>query len=160
MWHFLVHVSLLALTFPMVVHPQESFRVMLVAISVKDLDSTATWYHKYLGFNLMDKKDFPDNNVTVAILENNSVRIELVQHKESVAPSKLIPKLANPALIQGYGKVAYDVADIEQIVRTMKSDSVTFVHNLRDVDRGTFVGYKSCIVLDNNGNWVQLYQKK
>ncbi len=66
----------------------------------------------------------------------------------------------HPDLIQGYGKVGYEVADIERVVRIMKADNVRFVYDLRESSGKEFAQYRNCIVLDNNGNWVQLYQKK
>ncbi len=145
---------------PSALRSQESVTVPLIAISVRDIDSTTAWYGKYLGFTQIDKKDFPDYKMSIVILQKESVRLELVQHKESVPVSSLLPKLDNPALIQGYGKVAYEVNNIEQIVRMMKADSVRFILELQDDDIKSFEGYKSCIVLDNNGNWVQLFQRK
>jgi catechol 2,3-dioxygenase-like lactoylglutathione lyase family enzyme len=142
------------------VHPAEDFRILLVAISVKDLDSSVGWYQKYLGFALADKRSFPGDRVSLALLRRGTARIELVRHDQSVAPSTLVPNLDNPALIQGYGKVAYEVTDIENIVSLMKADGVKFVLDLRDSTTKDFMGYRYCIVIDNSGNWVQLYQNK
>lgn len=146
--------------FPAGLQSVEEFRIALVSISVHDIDASVEWYRKYLGFVLSDKRAFPENNVTIALLKKAQVRIELVRHAESVAPSTLVPGLENPALIRGYGKVAYEVVDIENIVKLMNADGVKFVLGLRDSTVTEFLGYKSCIVLDNSGNWVQLFQKK
>jgi catechol 2,3-dioxygenase-like lactoylglutathione lyase family enzyme len=151
---------ILSTILPASLQAQPNFKVLLIAISVRDIDSTTNWYHKYLGFNLIDKKDFPENKIGITLLENNGIRLELVRHKQSIAADSLIPRLDNPALLQGYGKIAYEVADIDQTVRTMKAEGVKFVYDLRDSATGIFAGYRSCIVLDNNCNWAQLFQRK
>jgi catechol 2,3-dioxygenase-like lactoylglutathione lyase family enzyme len=132
-------------------------KVFLVSISVKNIESTAAWYHKYLNFKLGDRKDYPQNKISIGILTKDDLSLELVQHSESVPVTKFVPAISNPAVIQGYAKVGYVVENIEQLVKRMKTDSVKFVLELRESKE---TGSKMCIVLDNNGNWVQLMQQK
>lgn len=130
-----------------------AFRASLVAISVKNIDSTAAWYGRYLGFRLVEKKDFPDYKMSIGMLEKEGFNIELVQHQDSNPITKYVPNFDNPALIQGYGKIAYAVDNLDHIVTVMKAGSVRFILGVRDSkDENT----GTCIVLDNNGNWVQL----
>ena len=145
------------LLLPGVLKAEEGIKVTLVAISVMNIDSSAAWYHKYLGFDVVEKKNFSDRKMQIAVLKNNGVRIELVQLEKSVRTNQLIPNLKNPAIIQGYGKVAYEVMNIKKTVRMMKSNGVQFLRELGISRVGQFAGYKVCIVLDCDSNWVQLY---
>ena len=160
MSQFAIVVFLLLLAIPSIVQAQDDLKVVLVAISVRDIDSTASWYKKYLGFALTDKKDFPDYKVSVGMLQKGDVHIELVRHQESIAPSSVLPKLDNPAIIRGYGKIAYEVDDIGLTVRTLKADGVKFITDLKEGSGKDFAGRKNCIVLDCDANWVQLFQRK
>ncbi len=151
---------LLVLCLPATDLAQDNFKVVLVAISVRDIDSAASWYNRYIGFALTDRKDFPEYKVSVGMLQKGDVRIELVRHQESVAPGTVVPKFDNPALLRGYGKIAYEVADIDRTVHKMKAEGVKFISDVKESVGKDFAGQKNCIVLDCDGNWVQLYQRK
>jgi catechol 2,3-dioxygenase-like lactoylglutathione lyase family enzyme len=135
----------------------KDFRVFIVAISVKDINTAAGWYNKYLGFEFGEKKDYPESKVSIGIMTKGEFSLELVQHKESVPVSKFIPDISNPAVVRGYGKVGYIVDNLEEIVKRMKAGLVKFIIDPM-VNKAS--GSKMCIVLDNDGNWVQLMEKK
>ncbi|HVO74166.1 MAG TPA: VOC family protein [Ignavibacteriaceae bacterium] len=136
--------------------PKE-FKVYLVAVSVKDINTAAAWYNKYLGFQFGEKKDYPESKVSIGIMTKGDFSLEIVQHKESVPVSKFIPDISNPAMIRGYGKIGYMVDNLDEIIKRMKADSVKFII---DPMQNKTSGSKMCIVLDNDGNWVQLMEKK
>lgn len=153
--------SLLSLTAPALAQSpapatSDEVRPYLVAVSVSNLETSAAWYVDHLGFRLVDKKEFPDYKLRIAILERDRFRLELVQTEGAQSPSRLAPGSDNPARILGFGKLAFLVTDVDARARRMKEKGLKLqLEPTRDDKDGT----KSFIVLDPDGNWIQLTQR-
>ena len=66
---------------------------------------------------------------------------------------KRIPDLKtldNP--VEGIGKLAFHVTDLDAFAARLKSEGVTFQTGIMEAE-GSWP--RSFIVLDNNGNWIQ-----
>jgi catechol 2,3-dioxygenase-like lactoylglutathione lyase family enzyme len=132
--------------------PAGPLQPRLVAISVADLAESVSWYRDILGFEILQQSSFPANKLSLAILQRDGFRIELVDHQDSVPPHKVVPALDNPALIQGFGKLAFQVEDLDAWSAELKAKGVRFQLEPRENPE---TGTKSFIVLDNSGNWLQ-----
>lgn len=132
--------------------PPGPLRPTLVAISVPDLAASVRWYEDLLAFRVVKEANFPDYKLSLAILARDDFRLELVQVVGSAPPSKLVPGIDNPALIQGIGKLAFAVSDLDAWASRFKSMGVQFqVAPREDPEDGT----RSFVILDNSGNWLQ-----
>lgn len=130
----------------------EALRPSLTAISVPKLDESVRWYVDTLGFALVTQSAFPDHHLRLAILERDGFRLELVELEGSQPPAKLVPGVDNPAMIQGFGKVAFTVGDFDAWLARVRRAGVRFQLEPRTSPED---GSRSFIILDNNGNWLQ-----
>lgn len=132
--------------------PAGVLRPSLVAVSVPNLAESVRWYVDTLAFKIEKQASFPAYKLKLAILECDGFRLELVEISGSAAPGKLVPGIDNPALIQGMGKLAFTVSDLDAWAARLKSLGVRFqMMPRKDPEDGT----KSFIILDNSGNWLQ-----
>jgi len=123
-----------------------------IAISVPNLDAASQWYQQMLGLAVRDDRTFPEHTLRVAMLERRGIRVELVETEGSVSKASLIKDSNNPAMIQGFGKVGFVVADVDGWANTLRTKGVRFQLEPQTDSR---TGARSFIVLDNNGNWLQ-----
>ena len=123
-------------------------RPYLAAISVPNLDQAIDWYRTNLDFQLLSRNDYPDAQLSIAILERDSFRLELVRHDKAVArPGD------NPALLYGFGKLAFWVDDVDRWLARFRRGGATFQLEPRD---NAAQGTRSFIVLDPAGTWIQI----
>jgi len=127
----------------------------LIAISVPRLEDAVTWYHDILGFEVEKRSVFPDYHLRLAWLVRDQARLELIEIQGSRPPSEVLPGLDNPALLQGFGKIGFRVTDAAQLASELKRKGVRFQVELRD-DLETQA--RAFIILDNNGNWLEIWE--
>lgn len=139
--------------------PQFSLRPYLVSISVASLDESLKWYTENLGFIVLNKKDLPEYSLRIAFLQMNGFMMEMIEFKNSVSEEdirKAFPKVDDRAKIQGFGKLAFQVEDIDAFAGLLKRKGVHFVREVQE-DKELF-HTKWFIVTDNSGNWIQFFQ--
>jgi catechol 2,3-dioxygenase-like lactoylglutathione lyase family enzyme len=129
----------------------------LAAIIVPELDSSAEWYEKHLGFQKRETITLPD--LRIAFLVSEGFHLEIVEDKRAFTREgleKRIPEmkhLDNP--VAGISKLAFKVTDLDAFAAKLKSEGVKFQTGIMEA-KGNWP--RSFIVLDNNGNWIQLVQ--
>lgn len=139
--------------------PFTTARACLVSISVKDLDEAVKWYQENLGFQVVKKMDLPKYSLRIAFADRNDFRLELIEFKQSVsfeAIQKQFPVIDDRAKIQGLGKFAFRIDNIEAAADALKKKGVKFEVELyedKEFSERTF------IISDNSGNWIQFFQK-
>ena len=67
-----------------------SMRPSLIAIQVENLDSTIKWYEDYLKFKVLDKKEFKDHGLSLAILQLGDFKLELVDNDKALNKNALL----------------------------------------------------------------------
>lgn len=127
----------------------------LVAISVASVDAAATWYQETLGLQLIEKKAFDEQGITVAVLKSDGFRLELVELKNSVN-SASCADTSNPAALRGFSKVAFQVDDLGEVVQRLGRRGVSILHDFRSAP---LADDRSVIVKDGDGNWLQFFQR-
>jgi catechol 2,3-dioxygenase-like lactoylglutathione lyase family enzyme len=140
-------------------NPLFSAKPYLVSISVANLDETINWYRKNLGFEVIKRIDLPKNSLRIAFVELNGFQLELIEFKQSVSYEviqKQFPAVDDRAKIQGLGKLAFQVDEIQSAAASLKSNGVKFEREVTDDKQ---FGVKWFIVTDNSGNWIQFFQK-
>src|SRR5205085_11067850 len=122
-----------------------------------DVDASVTWYEENLGFKTVKRMELPQYDLRLAFLELNGFRVELIESKKSFSVKKYVPDYQDGSgLLQGLTKVGFMVNKIEPFARNLKKRGIPFVVELRE-DKEFAV--KFFIILDNNGNLIQFFQK-
>ena len=117
------------------------------------LEETASWYEEQLGFEIVQRRDFPEYGTRIAFLETNGIRIELIedQHWSPL----LRPDTPQHATIQGVSQITFEVDDIEEAIRRVKSRPITIAWDLTVVED---LRLKEFFIRDNEGNIVQFIE--
>lgn len=139
--------------------PFTSARACLVSISVKDLDEAVKWYQENLGFQVVKRMEFPKYTLRIAFADRNDFRLELIEFKQSVsfeAIQKQFSVVDDRAKIQGLGKYAFRIDNIEGAADALKKKGVKFEVELYEDKE---FSEKTFIISDNSGNWIQFFQK-
>jgi catechol 2,3-dioxygenase-like lactoylglutathione lyase family enzyme len=130
-------------------------RLATIAISVRSLDASVAWYEGVLGLRLADRKQFPEQGLSVALLESSGLRLELVELKGSVSPGSCTD-VSNPASLRGVGKYGFEVADLDATVALLIKRGATIAHDSR---AARAPDSRSVIIKDNDGNWLELAEE-
>ncbi|MBE9192869.1 hypothetical protein IQ230_21440 [Gloeocapsopsis crepidinum LEGE 06123] len=54
---------------------------LVVSIAVFNLEETAKWYKEQLGFEEVVRREFPEFDTRILLIETDDVRIELIEEK-------------------------------------------------------------------------------
>jgi catechol 2,3-dioxygenase-like lactoylglutathione lyase family enzyme len=125
-----------------------------VGIVVQDLEASASWYARHLGFSRLHAFGFA--GAEVVLIGRGNVRLELIQ-VEGAAPmaAERADRQANIRL-GGINHVAIAVADIDQTVETLRAEGVEIASPPADVpDSG---GDRFAFIRDNERMLVEIYQ--
>ena len=129
----------------------------LAAIVVPELETSADWYQKHLGFRRQETVTLP--NLRIAFLKLDGFHLELVEDKRAFTREglqKRIPEmkhLDNP--VDGIMKLAFRVTGLDAFAAKLRSEGVRFQTGIMQA-KGKWP--RSFIVLDNNGNWIQFVE--
>lgn len=133
--------------------PAPAVRAFLVALSVEDLDRAMGFYRDQLGFQLIERTDFPAYGSSLVFLERDGFRLELVRLDKSSA--RQAPDAANDASMRGLVKLGFAVAKVDELVGRLKAAGAKVdVAPFDDAKRG----FRGAIVRDPDGNAVALYE--
>jgi glyoxylase I family protein len=128
----------------------------LVALSVADLDRSMAWYGRHLGFSVLERRSFPELKLSLAFLERDGFRLELVALDGSRDRREAAPDPANEATLRGYVKLGFLQADIDPTLARLRAAGVPVVVGPFDEPER---GLRSAIVTDPDGNLVQLFER-
>jgi hypothetical protein len=64
--------------------------------------------------------------------------------------------VANPAALRGFGKYAFQVDDLGGVVSAFKRHGTAVLH---DFSTDPKPSDRSIIIKDNDGNWLQFFQR-
>ncbi len=132
----------------------------LVALNVASADRSAKWYGDNLGFAVKDRKEFPKFGLRIVMLELDGFWLEVVEKKNGIPVSqieKAMPEIKDWDEVQGIKKLAFEVDDLDGYLKSFKQNGVRFQLNPRGGPEDPIFG-RSFIVLDDDGNWIQLCQ--
>jgi catechol 2,3-dioxygenase-like lactoylglutathione lyase family enzyme len=134
-----------------------SMRPSLVAIQVENLDSSIKWYEDHLKFRVLDRKEFKDHGLTLAILQFGDFKLELVDN-DKVLHKKSILKQNGASDITGFAKVTFSIHHVDSVFKSLKDKGAVFAVTLRDSN--TDPTEQFFIVLDCDNNWLQFVGPK
>src|SRR5262245_58202089 len=125
------------------------------ALSVADIDASATWYSEKLGLKIVMQPP-KTNQSTVVVLEGGGLIVELIQHDDALPLSEVAPTIQNKILIHGIIKVGVIVDDFDKTVAGLKERNVPIVLGPFPA---TAEQRANVLIQDNEGNLIQFFGK-
>ncbi|MGH3573831.1 MAG: VOC family protein [Pseudonocardiaceae bacterium] len=130
--------------------PIAKVHTISVSIAVKDLQETSAWYSDNLGFEVVQRREFPEYSTRIVFLEVNGVRIELIEDKAWKPVHR--PDPPQHTSLQGVSQITFAVDDIDEVIKRVKSRDITIAWDLVVVED---LQLKEFFIRDNEGNIVQ-----
>jgi len=126
------------------------------ALSVSNADSVSAWYENIFQLKLLKEVRIPDGSGHVRIIGNESLMIEIVQHKDSKSLTDCNLDRAQPYRMKGVFKIGLYVDDLEKAQTYLRQKDVFIKHSIfEDADTRT----KSFIITDTKLNLIQIIQR-
>lgn len=127
------------------------------ALSVANLDSSATWYADKLGLTVvMRVPRTGETRSAMALLQGGGLTVELVQHDDAVPLRNFIPAPRGSLYVHGVFKVGVTVNNFDDVIATLRSRGVS-------IPIGPFPKRPdqpaNAIILDNAGNYIHIFGK-
>ncbi|TSA13419.1 MAG: hypothetical protein D4R73_00960 [Deltaproteobacteria bacterium] len=139
----------------MAVQPLVTINNLNACIAVAHLDASINWYREVLGFEVLQRQDFPEFAARVAFLESKGVEIELVESRDfTPAPRPDPPK--NHVLTQGISQLSFRVKNIEEIFARVKSRSIRVA---LDLVNAAPLKFKAFFIRDLEGNLIEFIER-
>jgi len=134
-----------------------SMRPSLVAIQVNNIDNSIAWYKDYLGFLVLERKEFREYGMRIAILQMGDFKLELVDNEKALSRNSVL-KENEAEDITGFAKVTFTIDNVDSLYGTLKSKGAKFAITLRDSNINPKEEF--FIVLDCDNNWLQFVGSK
>lgn len=126
------------------------------ALIVDDMKVSIDWYSTYLGFKVLNKREFPDSGFKQANLKCGDIFIELIELDAAVSPKKVIPNYNAKTRIKGIFKIGFQISKFDAWIRHLTKLKAEF-HGR--VVKSNESGKKMVIIKDPDGNRIQLFEK-
>src|SRR5688572_9684276 len=129
-----------------------SMRPSLIAIQVENLDSSVKWYEDYLDFRVLDRKEFKDHGLRLAILQLGDFKLELVDNDKALNKNSLL-KQHGASDMTGFAKITFSIEHVDAVYEAMKEKGAVFAATLRDSNINPTEQFFVVVYCDNN--WLQ-----
>ena len=154
------HLALASMiTFAMSLHGQDlelpSPSPYFSAIIVSDLDTSLIWYQQMLGFEVADTTGLPARGIRQGNLRLDGAALELIEIAGALTPGQALEG-KDARFITGLFKVGFAVSSFDDWIQYLKVKGATF---RGDVVEDPVTGKRMAIVLDPDGNRVQLFEE-
>lgn len=126
------------------------------AFIVENIEHSIGWYTQTLGFEVTDKREFKDAGFKQANLKRQGILIELIELEHSITPSNAIQNYTSKTRIKGIFKVGFKLSDFDTWMDRLTELEVNFRGN---VVQDNITGKKMIIIMDPDGNRIQLFEK-
>lgn len=128
-------------------------RYCQVSMSVPNLNATISWYQDILGFSLLFYQNFPQYGTSLAILDINGTRLELIQD-DSATYGILRNDPPKHTRVFGVSQFSFVVADIQSTMKTLSAKNIPTEFFFKNDDLQLYFVF----IRDLNGNLVQFIQ--
>jgi lactoylglutathione lyase len=124
-----------------------SMKILHTCLNVSDLDRSIGFYTKFIGLNLISRREVKQNNAEIAFLEDEGgAAIELTHWRDK------------KDLVEGdnFDHIAFAVKDVGATVGELKASGVTIA-----MEPFSLSGSSSRIafIKDPDGNWLELIER-
>lgn len=126
------------------------------AIIVNDIESSITWYSSNFGFKVLNKIESEEKGFKQANLKCGNILIELIELKSSLSPQNLLENYPKKTKIDGFFKFGFLVSEFDKWVAFLKQSKAEFYGS---VVTDNISGKKILIIMDPDGNRIQLFEK-
>ncbi len=126
------------------------------SLIVNNIDSAMLWYEDILGFNRVSYTESAERGFKLANLTRENIALELIALKSALNAEDVIPNFNNKTRLVGIFKFGFRVNDFNHWEKHLKANNVNIYG---DVVEDPTTGKKIVIVLDPDGNRVQLFEK-
>ena len=124
-----------------------------VGIVVRDLEESASWYERHLGFERAYDYAFP--GARVMFIARGDIRLELFQTEGAVPMASERERAETNLKIGGINHLAITVDDLDATLEDLKAKGVDLVSPPRDVPDGQ--GDRFAFIRDNEGMLIELF---
>jgi catechol 2,3-dioxygenase-like lactoylglutathione lyase family enzyme len=135
-------------------NPLESVRPHAVTMSVPDLDLAVRWYSEKLGFREVQRKSYPEFKTSLAFLELNGYRVELIEAGDSQPSVKRADPPAHTAM-HGISQFSFLTTDLDGVRNELVRRGVSITWEFENAE----LGVKFLFIRDLNGNLIQYIQR-
>ncbi|NQZ11736.1 MAG: VOC family protein, partial [Algicola sp.] len=115
-----------------------------------------TWYHKKLGFELVNRVDMPKRGFSQANLKRQGAFIELIETNKTLNPVELLAGTPKKTKIGGFFKLGFQVADFDLWLKWLTKAQVKLYGT---VVKDPVSGKRTVLILDPDGNRIQLFER-
>ena len=126
------------------------------ALIVRDIDQSIDWYVSKLGFELLNLNEVPQRSIRQANLKREQVLLELIELGSAMAPEEVVPDHTPKTRLIGIFKIGFMVSDFDEWIRHLQGLETHFNGN---VVQDPNSGKKMAIILDPDGNRIQLFER-
>lgn len=126
------------------------------AIIVNDIETSIVWYSSNFGFKVLNKIDSEERGFKQANLKCGNMLIELIELDSSLSPTSLLENYPKKTKIDGFFKFGFLVSEFDNWIENLKQSNVVFSGTVVTDD---LTGKKMIILLDPDGNRIQLFEK-
>jgi catechol 2,3-dioxygenase-like lactoylglutathione lyase family enzyme len=137
-------------------HSAKTYSVHTIALSVANLEHALHWYATNLGFRLLQRRDYPEEQLYTVIIGGVGFQLELIQKEASVSPARFLQEDDPPTLMQGFIKMVIQTHSLTSLYDTLKQNGVTFVYP--DIEETPGVWGKWFMIEDEDGNLLQFIE--
>ena len=106
---------------------------------------------------MLDKKEFKDHGLSLAILQLGDFKLELVDNDKALHKNALL-KQNDAKDMTGFAKVRFNIEHVDSVYETLKNKGAIFALTLRDSNINAAEQF--FIVLDCDNNWLQFVGPK
>lgn len=120
-----------------------------VSITVKDMEDSIKFYREVIGFELVSRREIPENKAEIAFLSDkvNKVRIELTYWKDKkdwTSGDEL-------------DHLAFTVPNMEEAMKKFRREGVEIAREPYSLKGSTS---KIAFIKDPNGIWIELIESR
>lgn len=127
------------------------------AIIVQDIDSSIFWYQEKLRFEVEDQLSLPERGFAQANLSNGQMKLELIQLESAIDPATALPNYTSKTRMHGIFKFGFEVKGFDAWQEHLKAVQAQFYG---EVVSDPTSGVRMIIILDPDGNRIQLFEQK
>lgn len=128
-------------------------RLHHVGVVVRDLEASASWYRRHLGFERI--YDYVLPGAKVLFIGRGDLRLELFQTEGASPMAPEREQEPTNLKIGGINHVAIRVDDLEQTLEVLRADGVEVVLEPHDVPNGG--GDRFALIHDNESMLIELF---
>ncbi|MDT0606015.1 VOC family protein [Croceitalea rosinachiae] len=126
------------------------------ALIVENIENSITWYTNNIGFEILNKKEYPEAGFKQANLKRGNVLIELIELNSAISPKDAIANYNSKTRITGFFKIGFLISDFDKWISHLTTQRVEF--------HGTIVNQQEshkrmAIIKDPDGNRIQFFEK-